>query len=339
MSSIGNWQLTLGNWRLAIGIFVSLLLLCPAALADSASPLTNQPLAVVNRETVTRDDLDRALLAGLGDEIAENAADPQKGAVARHRVALRALIERKLLLAEAERLQDKQEALRRALDIPVQDKIERAERLAGGPVAFREYLRKRGMTYADYRERVRDDLLCQVVVDDFVRRGLSVSPIEMRDYYSRHPDKFREPAVATYRQIFVRAAAPDDEAALQKRDRIAMALAEGAEFAELARAESDGPHAPDGGAWTDQRPGMRPKTIDDLVFSLPVGRVGGPVETEIGWTFLLVEDRAPGGVVPFEQAQAAIRERLLAAKEAARYEDLIARLARQNHVEILLPNE
>jgi peptidyl-prolyl cis-trans isomerase C len=68
-------------------------------------------------------------------------------------------------------------------------------------------------------------------------------------------------------------------------------IAEGADFAELAREHSECPSAQEGGELGEFRPGQMVPEFDKVVFSAPVNTVQGPVKTEFGWHLLEVTSR------------------------------------------------
>ena len=69
-------------------------------------------------------------------------------------------------------------------------------------------------------------------------------------------------------------------------------IADGADFAELAKQHSACPSGRDGGALGTFSPGQMVKEFDDVVFSGPVGVVQGPVKTQFGYHLVEVTHRA-----------------------------------------------
>jgi peptidyl-prolyl cis-trans isomerase C len=72
-----------------------------------------------------------------------------------------------------------------------------------------------------------------------------------------------------------------------KCNELKQQIAGGADFAELAKANSSCPSGKEGGALGTFGPGQMVKEFDEVVFSAPVGEVQGPVKTQFG--FHLVE--------------------------------------------------
>ncbi|UVL06784.1 peptidylprolyl isomerase [Pseudomonas rhodesiae] len=65
----------------------------------------------------------------------------------------------------------------------------------------------------------------------------------------------------------------------------------GADFAEIAKANSSCPSSRDGGNLGSFGPGQMVKEFDTVVFSAPVNTVQGPVKTQFGYHLLEVTSR------------------------------------------------
>ena len=68
-------------------------------------------------------------------------------------------------------------------------------------------------------------------------------------------------------------------------------IADGADFAELAKQHSSCPSSREGGALGTFSPGQMVKEFDTVVFSAPVNTVQGPVKTQFGYHLLEVTSR------------------------------------------------
>ncbi|MBI3618465.1 protein translocase subunit SecD [Candidatus Peregrinibacteria bacterium] len=66
----------------------------------------------------------------------------------------------------------------------------------------------------------------------------------------------------------------------------------GAAFTQLARRESDGPSAKQGGSLGEIAPGEEPPSFDQVAFHLAPGNVSNPVETQFGYHLIRVDKAA-----------------------------------------------
>ena len=69
-------------------------------------------------------------------------------------------------------------------------------------------------------------------------------------------------------------------------------IADGADFAELAKVHSKCPSGAQGGALGTFSPGQMVREFDEVVFSAPIGEVQGPVQTQFGYHLVEVTHRA-----------------------------------------------
>ena len=69
-------------------------------------------------------------------------------------------------------------------------------------------------------------------------------------------------------------------------------IAEGADFAEMARQHSTCPSGRQGGDLGEFAPGQMVKEFNDVCFNDEVGVVHGPVQTQFGFHLIEVTDRS-----------------------------------------------
>jgi peptidyl-prolyl cis-trans isomerase C len=90
-------------------------------------------------------------------------------------------------------------------------------------------------------------------------------------------------AKATARHILV----DSEQAAADIKNQIA----DGADFAAMAKEHSSCPSSASGGDLGEFGPGMMVPEFDKVVFSAGVGEVQGPVRTQFGYHFIEVTSR------------------------------------------------
>ncbi len=139
---------------------------------------------------------------------------------------------------------------------------------------------------------------------------------EIAAYYESHPEEFKTPATVKARHILIKTE-PDDppEAVEKKKERAAEIMEKakaGEDFAELAKAYSEGPSAANGGDLGAFKKGDMVKPFSDRAFSMAPGEISEPVLTRFGWHIIKVEEKTPESIQTLEEATETIRNQLKA---------------------------
>ncbi len=153
----------------------------------------------------------------------------------------------------------------------------------------------------------------------------------LKTQYEQDKARFTEPEQRLTSHILVKieAGAAGEKAAEAKAKALSVqAKAAGADFAALARQNSDDGGSKDGGGdlgWIAQN-GQMAKAFEDAVFATPTGTISGPTKSEFGWHIIQVREIKAGREMPFEQVRPEL-ERMLAetARERA-YNELSGKL-------------
>lgn len=206
--------------------------------------------------------------------------------------------------------------------------------------AFNLDLRRSGETMGDLRDRLRRQLLARrmaLLMSDEFAKGVTVSEAEVTEYFAEHPDEFSHPERLRIRQIFL--AAPEDNEerraeAKAKLEELRGRIAEGADFAELAKIHSQAPGAEDGGivGWI-VRGDLLPE-LEGAAFSLDEGGVSPVVATRLGMHLIMVDDHDSAGAVPLAEARTLIEPRIRAQKAQERYETWMKGLRKTSKVRV-----
>jgi peptidyl-prolyl cis-trans isomerase D len=161
----------------------------------------------------------------------------------------------------------------------------------------------------------------------------TVTDQEVHGYYDSHKAEFTQEEQIHARHILVAVNDKRDDAAAQARVKEAQKkLAAGADFTAVAREYSDDTASKDkGGDLGYFGRNRMVKEFEDAAFAAPQGKVVGPVKSSFGYHLIEVLDKRPGGVQPFETAQAQIRARLTSERTQqlaeSRAKDLASRLS------------
>jgi parvulin-like peptidyl-prolyl isomerase len=250
--------------------------------------------------------------------------------------ALDALIERYLIVEEFER-QDGE-----LPDRVLQDQIQRIidDRFEGDRSKLVESLQQFQMSFEDFEQQTREDLIAALLRRQELSNLQGVSPQEVLALYRSRIDRYRQPEEVKLKRIAL-ARGDTEQAVAAKRARaeeIRQALLDGGDFAALARDASEGSRADQGGDWgwktvADLRPELAAATK-----ATPIGQVSEVVEVETddgGWLYILqVEARKDAGVTPFEQVRDDLRLELEETVREETYRAWIERLKKHHYVKI-----
>src|ERR1035437_6669158 len=171
---------------------------------------------------------------------------------------------------------------------------------------------------------------------------VSVSPAQLQQYYSQHQDEYRIPETVTVRQILIKTPAPDAngkidqkgvEAARTKADDIAKQLKGGANFADLAKKNSEDPGiAENGGLLLPLTRGRTVPEFEQAAFTTPVGQTTGIIRTSYGFHIIHVEGKQQARLKPLDEVKSQIEPLLKqqqVAGESQKLADTVQALARK----------
>lgn len=148
--------------------------------------------------------------------------------------------------------------------------------------------------FRDQNERVEVEFVAFDARQWISDAEADVTAGEVEEYYRANRTDFEVPATARVRYTFISTAATaaDSVAALERAQTVRQELLDGASFSEIARIESDDlVSARQGGALGRFTRGDMVGPFEEAVFTLPVGEVSEPVQTEFGWHLIEVLDR------------------------------------------------
>ncbi len=157
----------------------------------------------------------------------------------------------------------------------------------------------------------RDNALAKSVVDK-LQASATPTDAQIQAYYSAHAAEFAQTKV---RHILV----GDNETpggpanrtqaeALAKVNQVAAKLKAGADFATVAKADSDDPGSKDkGGELGEISPGQTVPEFETAMDKLAIGQVSAPVHTRYGYHIIQVEARS---TMPLAQAKPIIQDQL-----------------------------
>ena len=281
-----------------------------AGLASAAEiTVIEEIIAKVNGEIITRGDVERTRKqmeaamreqGATGDRLQQALAEADKN-------ILRERIDQLLL-------QSKAKELNLNVDSEVAKQLADIQRKSGitDPDKFQQFVRDQtGMSYEDYKNDRKNDLLTNRVVRQEVASKITIKREEAQQYYEAHKDEFQREERVYLREILVSTPPGADTAQAQKKAKdLADRGKKGEKFDELARSNSDSPSAQqDGDIGAYEKGKLRPE-IEKTVWDQPRGYVTDPINVGNGFLILKVEEHQKAGLAGFEEVLPQITNQL-----------------------------
>lgn len=269
------------------------------------------------------------------------------------------LIDRTLVAAEARR---------RGLVVGDADVARRLDQLVaqiGGEPGYRSYLAEHGLSDAEFRGSIEQELL-GLRLQTELTRGVIASESELRSAFAeerRNPALralFVDPEQVAASHILIAARPALIERDLRARGLSGTAVAEavreemerrrqraeavrgraaaGKDFALLARELSEDPSSrAQGGDLGAFARGIHTKSFDDAAFALPPGSVSPVVQTEYGYHVIVVRRHQPERERRLEEVRGGLEARLLSRKRAQHLRSWLERRRRNAEVRVVKP--
>jgi peptidyl-prolyl cis-trans isomerase SurA len=319
-----------------------------AANNPSDATVVEEIIVRINSSIISLSDLKKSQ-----DQLAAEAARPDSNvpqdSAPRQQDLLRDLIDAKLLAQKADELgiSADTDVIKRLDDLRKQMHAESMEDLEKAAQA-------QGVSFEEFKQNMKESILTQKVVQQEVGQHISVTQQEMQDYYNQHKSEMERPETVRLSEILISTQAPaagntaaqaglkepeasNDELVAKAKaqaDAIYAQLQKGAKFGELAKKNSSGPTAAQGGDLEYFKRGTLSKQLEDQVFAMKAGQYTEPVRTNQGWVILAVTEHIPEGIPAFKDMEPAIQERLYMTKMQPALREYLTKLRENAYIDI-----
>lgn len=170
----------------------------------------------------------------------------------------------------------------------------------------------------------RDDIVLGIKIKKLVEKEMGGKKVpsekEIKKFYQENEDKFKTDESVHVRHILVTLNPKDDEKTKaekkEKIENLRKQILEGADFAEIARQNSECPSKDNGGDLGEIKKDQTVKPFEDAAFSQEINVVGPVVTTEFGYHIIEVLGRTPASLVPLDEVRDSISMHLEQQKEA-----------------------
>ncbi len=303
----------------------------PAAITPNGR-VVEDVVVRVNDQIISRSDIERSQ-EQLAQELQQTQATPAEAAE-RQKNLLRDLIDKQLLLSKGKELDINPDAevTRRLNEIRKQYKLDTMEDLE-------KAARSQGVSFEDFKEGIREGVITQSVIRDEVSRTLRPpTKTQEQAYYEAHKEEFTQPEQVRLSEILV--ATPENPTDAQvaeakaKADDIETKLKAGTSFEDLAKQNSSGQTASQGGDLGLFKRGALAKVLEDQTFVLKAGETTAPIRTRQGFVLLKVTDHIASGVPTLQQVEPQIQDAMYGEQMQPKLREYLTKQREEAYIDI-----
>lgn len=340
-------------------LFLSLTLLPGLA----AGQVVEQIVARVNNQIISSSEYARSK-DQLREEVkAQDPGDADKVYADKEKDVLRDLIDQQLLLEKGKDLQitGDTDLIKQLDEMRKQMKLPDLE-------ALEKEAEKQGVSWEDFKQQQKNQIITRKVIGQEVGSRLSISKEEEQQFYDEHKSDMEQPESIRLSEILIApkpvtpsitpaagtstpagatpASTPADDAAKQAAEEAALKAAEdkandllkqirdGANFEEIAKRNSDGPSAADGGALGIFKRGQLAKELEDKTFAMKPGDVTDVIRTRQGYVILKVLDHQQAGIPTMKEIEPRIQDALYMQKLQPALRTYLTKLREDAYIDI-----
>jgi peptidyl-prolyl cis-trans isomerase SurA len=325
----------------------------------AASQVVEEIIARVNNQIITRSEFARSK-DQLRDEVKQqDPTNADKVYAEREKDVLRDLVDQQLLLEKA-----KDMGISGDTDLIKQLDQMRKEMKLDSMEALEKEAEKQGVSWEDFKQTQRNRIITQKVIGQEVGGHLSLTTEEEQKFYDQHKAELEHPEFIRLSEILITpkpatppadpnannsgssGQTPLDAAAKQATDATALSAAEtkakdilkqlreGANFEDIAKKNSDGPSAADGGALGTFERGKLAKELEDRTFAMKTGEITDVIHTKQGYAILRVDDHQMAGIPPMKDALPRIQDALYYQKLQPALRTYLTKLREEAYIKI-----
>jgi peptidyl-prolyl cis-trans isomerase SurA len=291
-----------------------------------------ESVAQVNDQIINTSDYNRAVTQL--DEEGRKAGWSEQELENHKRDLLRDLIDQQLLLSKGKDLDitGETELVRQLDNVRKQNHLDTMEDLE-------KAVSSQGLSYEDFKQHYRDGIITQQVIRDQVGRRIQMTDAQLQQYYQQHLNDFTQPESVRLSEILIPVKTDGDEAsnlaaAKAKADELDAKIKGGANFEDLAKANSVASTAAQGGDLGEYTRGKLAKQLEDATFALPSGQSTEPIRTRQGYVILKVTQHTPGGVQPFASVRPQIEEAAFMSQMQPRLREYLGTLRENAYIDV-----
>jgi peptidyl-prolyl cis-trans isomerase SurA len=322
------------------------------AVGLHADNVVDEIVARVGDSIITHADFEKGKTASEEDLKQRYPNDWQQKWTERQKDVLRDLIDQQLLLEKGKELgiTAETETIKRLNEIRLQmglTTMEEMEKAAS----------QQGVSYEDFKDQIRNGIITQQVIGREVGSKIHITNDEIQAWYNDHQKDLQSEEAVKLSEILISTQPPkppvtdkDKDKAAQptpmpedpakvaeaeaKAQQLVATLRKGANFQDLAKKNSEGPTAAEGGDIGTFKRGELAKELEDKTFSLKAGEVTDALRTKQGFLILKVVEHRQAGVPPVKDVEDKIREAIYVTKLEPALRGYLTKLREESYIDV-----
>ncbi len=307
------------------------MLYCLLILSVSQSFADERIIARINGRSITSTELDIEVSKLVpGTYFHKEMSEEKKKSLTRK--AFEQILKRELISKEAQK---------RGISPDESEIDRRVDNVVKGFPSKRDFekaLQRSGLTAESYREMLRKEITEEIFIKREIDEKAVFTEVELKEFYNKNIERFREPEKAGVLHIMIGVgpSLPEEEwdkAKKQAEDLVKRARA-GEDFSALASKYSTDLFSIKGGDLGFVHRGRLEPELEEAVFSLKEGEIGGPIRTIHGYSIVKVTEKKTGVLLSFENAKEKIKPQLEDLKKKELLEGLMNSLRDSSELEI-----
>jgi peptidyl-prolyl cis-trans isomerase SurA len=305
----------------------------------NADTIVEEIITRVNNQIITRTEYQRSKDELKQEAQQQDPANADKVVAEREKDILRDLIDQQLLLEKGKDLSitGDTEVIKWLDDMRKSMKLDSMEALEKAATA-------QGISFEDFKLNKRNEIITQQVIGREVGQKLSITKEEEQQFYDQHKAELERPEQVKLSEILIStekkgaaANAPEDpEVVAKSQAKAADVLAQikkGTAFEDLAKKNSDGPTAAQGGDLSYFKRGDMSKQLEDQTFAMKKGEVTDVVRTKQGFVILKVTDHVTAGIPPMSEITGKLQDALYMQKLQPALREYLKKLREEAFIE------
>ncbi len=203
---------------------------------------------------------------------------------------------------------------------------------------FEEFLKANKMTLEELNKNIAAEIKVKKMVAMELDGKTKPTRREISKFYNENKERFIVPESVHLRHILVAINEKDDDKTkAQKKEKIEnlrRQIAEGADFAELAKKNSDCPSKESGGDLGSITRGQTVKPFEDAAFSQKIKEIGPVITTDYGYHIIQVLERNPEKKIALDDVRDKISNYLEQQKQSDAFAKLMDKLRAKADIRI-----